>query len=405
MPVGALSAAWVRSSPSTLMTLILNGDIVDVTGSWFEKTHPWDPDEGKVLSLTLEILARIVNNNSCVFDELTEIIRSPKAEIIFVMGNHDGLLRRFPKAREYLRNRIATQENMMPRIRFVEALEFPELGLYAEHGHQFDYFNRSTDLTPHPLGDYINILLVNRFVDLIITKLQQNLYSTELIAEIHLKLVDIEYLRPFSLIPVWIENIAKSYKNHKENEGKKESIDTIILSVLSSILDTQATRSLIEQLHLPRKFLTSFVNWFVHIPGTLPIVSFLIAQAMNRTHSNRYQYKMAQKLHKERGYRLITFGHTHMPAVLPLSQDGYFFNTGSWKPVVNLFREPNFQGTETNLEYLIPNIQFNKIEKSGILVIEKNLMSPAQLPQFSLHTNESNHSTNFASKTAPEFDF
>lgn len=391
------------SSDDQGVLLVLNGDVFDMTGSWFGPVQPWDADVKRVEALTLEIMQRILDNNTAVLNELTRMVSFENARLVIVMGNHDGLLRRFPRARKLLRERLAPDPAYASRIRFVTALDYPELGLYAEHGHQFDFFNRSASKNIHPFGDFVNIMVVNRFVDMVLTKLQENGYSTELTASVRQRLHDIEYLRPFSLIPLWVENIAKEYRRHPENDGKRETIDSIIYWVMAEVLDTDATKNLVEQLHLPRKFLTSMVNWAIHIPGTLPIVSFLISQAMRRTHSNRYQYKMAQKLHQEKGYRLITFGHTHMPTVLPLSQNGYYFNTGSWKPVVNLFKEPQFNVPETNLEYLIPNVRFNKIERSGILVIEKNLKEPNQPPQFSLHTNESNHSGEFQEKQASVF--
>jgi UDP-2,3-diacylglucosamine pyrophosphatase LpxH len=383
--------------------LVMNGDVLDMTGSWFEPVQPWDSNVSAVEACTLEVLGRILDNNDSVCNELTRHLAHEHGELVFVMGNHDGLLRRFAKARELLTNRLAPDPEMAQRIRFVDSLDYPELGLYAEHGHQFDRFNRSDEKNQHPLGDYVNILIVNRFVELVMSKLGENGFSVHLINELRQRLHDIEYLRPFSLIPLWVENIAKEYRNHPENEGKAERIEDIILWVMAEILDMDATRHLVEQLKLPRKFLTTMVNWYIHLPGTLPIVSFLVAQAMRRTHSNRYQYRMAQRLHEEKGYQLITFGHTHIPQVLPLSENGYFFNTGSWKPVVNLFKEPHLPVADTNLEYLTPNVRFNKIERSGILVIEKNLAEPDQSPRFSLHTNESSHSEALEPRNASVF--
>lgn len=370
--------------------LVLNGDILDMTGSWFEGILPWDHDARRVEALTMALLHRILDNNEAVLNELSRLVTSQAAEIVFVMGNHDGLLRRFPQARDIIRNRITENPDLQGTIRFVNFLDYPELSLYAEHGHQFDPFNRIQDPDVHPLGDYVNILIVNRFVEMVMSKLRENGYSAEVIGNLRVRLHDIEYLRPISLIPLWIETIAKDYRKHPENEGKRETIDAIILLVMAEILDTDATKRLVERLNLPKKFLTNMVNGFIHIPGTLPIVSFLISQAMRRTHSNRYQYKMAQRLHQAKGYRLITFGHTHIPNVMPVSQDGYYFNTGSWKPVVNLFKEQDFP-PEANLEYLTPHVRFNKIERSGILVIQKSLENPDLPPQFSLQTNESSH--------------
>jgi UDP-2,3-diacylglucosamine pyrophosphatase LpxH len=372
----------------TLKTiLVLNGDILDMTGSWFEDLAPWEGSHEVMEPLALVVLDRIIQMNQAIFEALAQFAESPQTELVYVIGNHDGMLKRFPKLQARLQTEIGD-------ITFYDYYHQPDLDLYASHGHQFDFFNQSNELIEHPLGDYINIVIVNRFVDMVVLKMQEEGYSASLIASVKARLHDIEYLRPFSLIPLWVETMAKSYRSHPENEGKTRSIDAIIYWVLAEVLDTDATRELVEQLRLPRKFLTNLVNWFVRLPGNLPITSFLISQAMRRTHSNRFQFRMAQKIFREKGYRYITFGHTHIPQVSPLGENGYFFNTGSWKPVVNLFKEASFAVQDTNLEYLNPGVSFNKIERSGILVMEQSQTHQnqgahsARPVQFALETHE-----------------
>lgn len=375
----------LTEQPEMLKTiLVLNGDILDMTGSWFEDLAPWEGSLEVIEPHALAVLERIIQMNQLIFNALAEFANSSQTELAYVIGNHDGMLKRFPRLQDRLKQEIGA-------ISFQDFYHQPDMDLYASHGHQFDFFNQSHDLIEHPLGDYINIVIVNRFVDMVVLKMQEQGYSPALIASVNARLHDIEYLRPFSLIPLWVETMAKSYRRHPENEGKSQSIDTIIYWVLAEVLDTDATRELVEQLRLPRKFLTSLVNWFIRLPGTLPITSFLISQAMRRTHSNRFQFRMAQKIFKEKGHRYITFGHTHIPQVSPLGENGYFFNTGSWKPVVNLFKEASFAVQDTNLEYLNPGVSFNKIERSGILVMEQSLnhLDLAARPvQFALETHE-----------------
>jgi hypothetical protein len=195
-------------------------------------------------------------------------------------------------------------------------------------------------------------------------------------------------LRPLALVPVWIETVARHHDAHPENLGKRKSIREILISVVSETLqDPQMTHYMTHQLRLPKPILYFIIKLTMRLPATLPLLSFITSKLVRRTHSNKYQYRAAQKIYKERGYRLIAFGHTHIPGVQPLSQSAYYFNTGSWKPVINLFKYSKDDLVE--LEYLNPDVQFNKVERSGILRLEKSDIHGNRPAEFSLQTIQS----------------
>jgi predicted phosphodiesterase len=370
--------------------LILNGDILDITGSWFEPIMPWDGN-AKAVEQTLKVLlAEILENNLSTVQELREFLERPHAEIIYVFGNHDGLLQHFPSAQQVVREFICGDNaELGAKLRF-EPFYFSEaLDLYIEHGHLLDPFNNHTNTTQEPpLGDVINILIVNRFVELAVLRLKANGYSDEFIRRMHNQLHDIEYLRPLALVPVWIETVARQHDSHPENVGKLRSIREILISVVSEILqDPQMTRYMTQQLHLPKPVLYFVIKLTLRLPATLPLLSFITSKLVRRTHSNKYQYRAAQKIYREKGYRLVAFGHTHIPGVQPLSENAYYFNTGSWKPVINLFKYSKEDLVE--LEYLNPDVQFNKVERSGILRLEKADVNGNQPAEFSLQTIQS----------------
>lgn len=366
--------------------LVLNGDIVDFTGSWFGPVLPWDKDQAAVESVLIETLLRIMSNNQAIIQELQNFLSLEHAEIQYVIGNHDGMFQYFEHAQSVFKNYIAQNDpEKFNRIHFSTVYTHQDLSLYVEHGHRFDRFNDHCPKQPYPFGDYINILLINRFVEKVVTELNNQAYSAEVIAELRDKLHEIEYLRPLSLIPLWIRSTADQYQHHPENAGKPESIDSILLSVAAEIVDANATRPLVDKLNLPRKFMAGLLNWWIHLPGSLPIVSFLVSHIFRKGHSNQNQYKMALACHTQQGYNFIAYGHTHVPGVSPLSSTAYFFNTGTWKPVINLFKHPDIV-EEAHLEYLTPNVRFNKIDNSGILLIEKDFSDPALPPRFSLET-------------------
>ncbi|MBX2860522.1 MAG: metallophosphoesterase, partial [Vampirovibrio sp.] len=373
------------ADPSVQIRLILNGDIIDITGSWFEPFMPWEVEDAKTEEALRELLKRILENNAAIFDEMRQVLATPQGQVNYVIGNHDHMLQLFPAMQDYLREQLCPEHP--ERLTFCDELIVPELGLYVAHGHNFDPFNRANDHIKHPLGDYINMLLINRFVEKVVNSLADYGYSSLVIQELRLQLHDIEYLRPLSLIPLWIESVASRYRKHIENKGKEKPINEIILSVVAEVLDKNTTRPLLEKLNFPREFMTSLVHWWVHLPGSLPIVSFLVSFIARRSHSNKHQLEQAKKLHKEWGYKFIAFGHTHAPSVTPLSESGYYFNTGSWKPVINLFKQLPLE--QSNLEYLTPKVQFNKLEYSGVLGFETALDNPSARPRFWLQTIQS----------------
>ncbi len=368
------------------LLLILNGDILDITGSWFEDVMPWDPDTAQVELLLHKVLREIIDNNAAAFAELRRLVSHPHTEIVFVFGNHDGMLQEYPSSHALVKNGITPDREQQERIRFVATFESPELELYIEHGHLFDPFNRAQTHQP-PLGDVVNILIVNRFVDMVVDRLRANGYSPGLTARMQNRLHDIEYLRPLALVPVWIETMMRHYKNHPENDGKAETVDVILMDVVRRILhDPLMIQFMVRQLHMPKALLTLVIKAVLGMPASLPVISFITSKIVRRTHNNQYQYKMAQRLHGEKGYRLITFGHTHIPGVLPLSKNAYYFNTGSWKPVINLFKFSDHDPLD--LEPLWPEVQFNKVERCGILRIESE--KPGKAPvEFALETIQS----------------
>jgi UDP-2,3-diacylglucosamine pyrophosphatase LpxH len=373
--------------PTDKVQLVLNGDILDITGSWFEDVMPWDRDDEEVGHILASLLVSIMENNLATFDEFRRLLRHPNAEIIYIYGNHDGLLQRFPASHEVIRNFLSPHPSEQARVHFVEFFASEALDLYVAHGHLLDPFNHTDSRTQPALGDVVNLLIVNRFVERVLERMKAQGYSESLIRKLHHSLHDIEYLRPLSLVPVWIQNTAHQYHSHPENIGKGKAIDAIMIESVSEILrDPQMVRLMTRRLRFPKGVWELLVSVTLRIPAILPMISFVASKVVRRGHSNKYQYKAAQRLHNEQGYRLIAFGHTHVPGVLPLSQSAYYFNTGSWKPVINLFK---YSKDPVELEYLNPDVQFNKVERCGILRIEKTDFSGQTPAEFALQTIQS----------------
>jgi kynurenine formamidase len=69
----------------------MNGDIFDITGSWHETLPPWSTKTNEVQTILKNVVARILENNIAIIEELKHFLKNPTSEIIYVIGNH-GLI-------------------------------------------------------------------------------------------------------------------------------------------------------------------------------------------------------------------------------------------------------------------------------------------------------------------------
>jgi len=378
-------------SPDDQIILILNGDIFDITGSWYNSILPWNDNKEKVEIILKDLVLEIIKNNQSIINELCQLLKYPFLKIVYVIGNHDGLIGEYPSAQELIKDKLLYEippELRIDKVSFVKSFEHADLGLYVEHGHRFDPFNTSNNNDEPPLGDVINILIVNRFVELTIDSLKNQGYSSELISSIKYRLYDVEYLRPLSLLPFWIDSIANIHYDSNESKSNLKSIKTVISEVIQELYkEPLVIKYLSKNLHLPRFFLKFIISLLVQFPPILPALSFIVSKLLRRTHSNSFQSEVAKTMHEEKGYQMIAFGHTHIPTVTALSTEGYYFNTGGWTPIINLFKYS--ENKLSHMEYLTAVIEFRKVERSGVLKIEKDLSIPNSKPQFSLETIQS----------------
>lgn len=367
--------------------LILNGDIFDITSCWHDFTLPWDYDKEKVVLILKEILTKIIENNTAVINELKLFLANPLNKIVYVIGNHDSALGQHTTAQAIISDvLLADSSSSNDQLSFVDSYEYPELGLYVEHGHRLDPLNASKGGEPC-FGEVINIMVINHSVELILNRLKDNGYSQGLIENIESRLYDIEYLRPTSLLPYWIDTIANLYQDHPECQGKTKSIKEIIRQVILDFhKNPWALKYLSQQLKISKHLIRYGIELMLQSPSVLPALSFIISKILRRTHSNSYQSEVAKKLYDSKKYRMIVFGHTHIPVLMNLGANGHYCNTGSWIPVINLHKYS--ENKTSHMEYLVAENNFNRTEQSGALSIKYDLINPANKPTFALKTIE-----------------
>lgn len=371
--------AGIKADESYL--LILNGDIIDVTGSWFDTPLPWDEDKDFVERLLNKVLLEIINNNISVSKKLKKFLSYKNNEIIFVIGNHDGMFELYPESQEYFKNRLLKDEEMASRFKFCTSYENEELSLYAEHGHRLDPYNFYDNKNAPPLGDVINVLVVNRFMEKTVSELKKYGYKASVINKVADRVYDVEYIRPLVLLPLWVETIAKEQYLITDGKEKNKSLEQVFRNIATEILlEEQVVKHIFKTLKIPLFLLKGAIKLLITFPVIMPIISYLCTKLVRRTHSNDFQIKSALKISREKKYKFICFGHTHIPMMKAITPDTFYFNTASWTPVIHLFEYSSYElGPE---EFINPDEHLKKIGRYGILKITKDLNEEDSKPEF-----------------------
>ena len=369
--------------PEEHVILVLNGDILDLNESWFAPLVPWDADVAQVEALVLSVLQTIVTNNEAVFHALHHFVMQPNVELVYVFGNHDALLERFPSAQQFLREVLLKGvPEAEGRLRFCAVFEHEALSLHVEHGHRLDAYNQEAGWHDPSLGDVVNVLVVNGFEQRVAAKMQQQGYTDSDVQAVWLHLADIGFLRPLTLFPLWLEMMPTH--NMTLDATQHEALKQLIREALYDILQERSTvQYFVEKLHVPAWALKLLAKASLSLPVILPALSYGISKLVHRASSNARQYEAAQKL-SAKGYRLIVFGHTHAPAVESLEQGGYYFNTGSWLPIIRLVSR---RLPKTSLrDYLDIGDRFRKMYNCSVLRLEKDLANPQRPAEYYLQT-------------------
>jgi len=132
------------------VTLVLLGDIFELLKSdvWLDRdVRPWDRPSQSLALAAMSVLQGIRDNagNAGFFQGLQELRREFGVSLVYLPGNHDGLLAdaQVPGLRAMLRQLIPGLDGNGDEA-FRNFLVDEQHGVVAEHGHQLDSFNRPT---------------------------------------------------------------------------------------------------------------------------------------------------------------------------------------------------------------------------------------------------------------------
>jgi UDP-2,3-diacylglucosamine pyrophosphatase LpxH len=370
------------------LTLVLNGDIFDFDLVWSLPESPTFPigarerrrglraTEGK----SVWKLTRILADHPSFIKNLAKFI-SLGHKIVYVMGNHDREFH-FQKVQQAFRDAIWANiqpEDSCGDLLFEEWFYYVKGELYVEHGQQYDYYTSFRHILAPvtgvdgqeeialPMGNISNRILMNKMGYF-------NPHATDYILNMYRYLT--HWLRHYafsrrSLIFSWIfgsflvlslmaktkRGILKAPKGYKEKltayreryqmtdaqlrklaRLQREPIANKLFRMVREFWIDRLTLSLLMIGGSIALALVSVPLWVkLMVPLTcFPLIYFLYESLMQgetvfsaETRVQAYAKSIAALLK----VKVVSFGHSHVPRLLPLSPGQTFVDTGTWAPI------------------------------------------------------------------------
>jgi UDP-2,3-diacylglucosamine pyrophosphatase LpxH len=235
-------------------------------------------------------------------------------------------------------------------------------GLYARHGHQFDFWNfgGGNDYTRNghlqvPIGD----VFTTEFAVKIPWMLEQVRKDfPEVTAEMVKTTQEIDNVRPLSALMEWMY-----YKMKKQDHNRvRKAIDTVLDNVIKQLLDNR----LVQQWRSPHTIMDEALRlassrWLSWLPkglvdlldaeDILPLVMGMTGGPEEPEKNPHTRAAYNEKVWKTNPrVQFVCYGHTHQPLHVPLDaeqgREVFYINTGTWRnriqKTVGLDRAPDF---------------------------------------------------------------
>ncbi|MCL6622678.1 MAG: metallophosphoesterase [Syntrophobacterales bacterium] len=332
--------------------LVFLGDIFDLlrTTHWFgypEDERPWGKNHTamEVHAATLFDLLAANPKNRESFSKIRarlEAIRTrvPQVQVLYLPGNHDRLVNLSRRLRDKACQALGLTQD--PQARFPHRLEFPAYGVFARHGHEYDYYNyeggpaqTEADYDQVPIGDPITTELVSRLPFELERRLQLPAPDKQrLVANFQ----DIDNVRPLSAVVEWL-----LYQVEQQPAWLRELIEDV---VDDCIRDFYRLEFVTRWFHRHDKWLDPF-DKADQIQMALFILEKFKVFSLDKLWSLASRAKGAfmkddllaaapeEEALRDPRLRFVVYGHTHDPLVVPLrrrfQQEQIYLNTGTWR--------------------------------------------------------------------------
>jgi UDP-2,3-diacylglucosamine pyrophosphatase LpxH len=412
------------------LTLVWNGDIIDfdLVTAWPDPP-PWpvsrgerkrglDPTEPKsVWKLDL-----VLRHHPTLFDAVARFLARGH-RLVYVLGNHDRELY-FPRVRERLErgfHEAAARQGLSVRgeVRFEPWFFHDEDALYVEHGQQYDHYSAFPNLLAPvvdrrgevtldlPMGN-----LSNRYLISVLGYF--NPHSTNYILNAY-RYVE-HWVRYYaftrrSLILNWLwgsvvilfellTNLGQSRATRNAHEGELVAsaeraqlpVETVReLDALRRQPITERLFRLFREFWLDRVLVAALMTggtvalalsgaplWVkLMVPLSAFPLLYLIYEALAQGESvfgvNEELRLSARRIAELLPVRVVAFGHTHIPEVIPIARDVAFVNTGTWAPI--------FHDGDLTLEPGLRNFAIVELDAGAARLEIGSWMPPAAAPK------------------------
>ncbi len=316
-------------------------------------------------------LAAAVDGHQQFFDALADWL-AHRNLLVILKGNHDlewywpavrntlrlKLAERVARGAAGSRLRRALEDVVIPGVRFVGHALLVDGEVYIEHGHMYDKFShvlgapvlsgkKNAELNI-PFGSFFNRYLIN-LVELDFPYFDNVRPQTSLLPLLFRERFFLGLKVLFVHFPFMLQMIQKKYYEYMLNRAL----------VFSLAVGIPGALVLWEVWNI----LSGTLSQFAGSGPSSPFLKFLSDQATNAVVGllgAGLSYGLARltawlqleepgsldtfgrgKLNEHPGYRIVTFGHTHNPdqfvVASPVHPSGrWFYNTGTWVPVVEI---------------------------------------------------------------------
>jgi len=358
------------------LDLVFAGDIFDVnrTSLWFRKNpaiaRPYvsaDSIEIHLEKFILDVLARIQAEPGVSKTlETFRLLANGKYEdagekdfpvpvtFHYIPGNHDRMVNATPAIRSSIRAALGLRDRPDP---FPHVLKFNEVSALVRHGHEYDRFNFSYDVTQDPeipvhfpdktyaaapFGDFVTIDIAARLPTMFrLHHGDDNILSDRVLRTIYERLLEFDDLRPQRAMLNFLLNIPEP---SIESATVWKYFEPIIIQLLDDLndhpfltywLDRMDKKWRLDAIDVIQSALTLRAWRLAGIPlGLAKFLSNTIAgDKLGIPSIERIVAREAGIRNGE--FRFIVAGHTHRPKVELLANDStgerYYIDTGTWR--------------------------------------------------------------------------
>ena len=386
-----VAAFEAEGDPSDVRVLVLNGDIIDFDlVSAVPDEPPWPVSAGerrRGLEPTAEKavwkLQRVLADHPVFLDTLARFMATT-GEVVYVVGNHDPEVH-FEAVRAAFAGAVAARaaeaglELHPERLRFEPWFYYVPGHLYAEHGHQYDYYTSFryvlSPVVPGPAPAPIALPMGNISNRYLLTRMGYfNPHASDYILNVYAYATHWLKYYAFSrrglFLPWLIGSLlvlirllktkgrilrgAPDYAALLGAEANRQGLEPETLVTLDALKRPPISGRLyrmIREFWIDRAIVALLMTggtialavtpiplWVkLMVPlSSFPLLYLLyesVAHGETIFHAKSAAPGYARSIAGLVPAAVITFGHSHVPEVVPLSEGHTYVNTGTWAPV------------------------------------------------------------------------